>query len=388
SISDTTIQLLLGGGVDQRWLLPILVLARAIDLNVKTATKVFGERRTVELAGYFCACCRHFEGLLRELKVSQELPEDADQAWLLLHSQTIIGNSLLEAEQFYPLMDRYMSELTLYINRELEELPNTVQLPRLPLGRNCRQRKSIWDLSGWRPLPKEIERAWASRNFTEAMVASLAYFRSHANDGVQVRVGKLFCIEGLHRNRTCAADPLNQNLVNEGIRLLTRACASARGKQRTSVAVWLLRFLLEPDRPKALADNDLARRMFCMVSTAYRERGMDGMVAYLKGGILWLEGDERSALNCFWEAKNFGKGSCGSDWISLLRRASVLGGKISLRRRDQFLKLAKLEGIFSDKVHSRMNQRSGLVTYAEFSETFWKTFYPFSELKQTSRPAN
>jgi len=144
-------------------------------------------------------------------------------------------------------------------------------------------------------------------------------------------------------------------LLDEAARLLGVAHKHAKGVQKTRYGIELLRFLLQPHRPKAKAERPLAWRLYRVAAEFYQASGRNGSSEFLHGCLLWLEGNEEQAMRAFSKAAKFGRASCGEDWIWLLRFAPILARKVSKRALDRFLKVSELEGVLHGESSPKAN---------------------------------
>ena len=136
-------------------------------------------------------------------------------------------------------------------------------------------------------------------------------------------------------------------VLQEARRLYQAAHARAEGSEKIEIGIRLLRFLLQPQRPKSKSDHRLARRLYGAANKFYRQANRHGSAYCLYGCLLWLEGDKQRALAALLNAAEYGRASCGGeDWIWLLRFAPMLAEELS-RKRDlnSLVKLADHEGV-------------------------------------------
>jgi hypothetical protein len=360
--SDGTIDQIVKGSAATSHLLIMLVLARAVDRNVQYALRFFGHRPGLRLFRWFALCFRHFVSLLR--KLGSALPKEQEWAWLFWQSQTIMGNTPVEADRFYPLMDPFMSELARKITSELDRTTPAGKLARLPRTPGDLQGGS-WPEVASASLPIPIEEQLGKRDFCGTVRESQFLFGQQVDLHEAERVGSLLCNlahaswdPALPTSPMLPSHDAALQLFREGTRLLELALDHATSNQKPRIAIQLLRLLLEAHRPKTVTERKLARRLFRLADNYHRLNRREGASAYLLGCLLWLEDKEREAVQAFSRARELGKESCGPDWVWLLRIAPVLAERVSRREFKRFMKLAELYGVFS----SQPFPRTGLVT--------------------------
>ena len=196
--------------------------------------------------------------------------------------------------------------------------------------------------------------------------------------GFEIRIQPIFLFQNpIH--------PFGQALLNEAVRLLHFVYLNADAERKNEVAIDLLRLLLEPFRPKQIGERPLARSLMDELETYYRRAGRKGSATLLRGRLLWLEGQERSALRMFQDAMNAGKESSGGlDWIWLLRWGTVLADKLAAKQvLKRFQKLAQVYGVFSQESAPRTNCLVNELRYQDFKAGFIALFKPFPKQLST-----
>lgn len=328
-----------------------LVLARAIDHNVQDAIKEFGEMQTLKLIKYFRLSFDHFRLLLRHLDA--ELPNNDQQAWDFLQSQTFTGNTPFEAEHYHPLTEPYLNSLAKKISAELEQTDKYGSLPDIPTTKSDFNGGRFPDLN-YQGSPLRIMGAVQKSDFAGMVAASQSICSPALSRPAEAaRLGKFFAHLGLNAFR---ADIVGSGLIrsendaalvlNEALRLLRLAHAKSRGNAKGEAAICLLRFLLQPHRPKKKGERELAQKLYSVVANYYQASNRDGSAAFLHGLLLWLKEDEQRALRMMRKAAGFGRASCGEDWIWLLRYAPILAEKLSCKHDQNFFrKLGEHEGV-------------------------------------------
>ncbi len=385
NVSDATISLIAWGSRKTADLKIMLVLARAIDRNVKTATKHFGQKKASELVDFYGRWFAHFKQRLSDLDRDPDFPkDDAEASWQLLQSPTFTGNTPVEWRRFYPLMDPFMSELARHISDELSSLTSARRFPALPqvLGQCDIGRFSMPNST---PLPLEIEERIQMKDVSGAVEVSESLFnRDRKDPALAASVGRFFCKRGLMtfdpNQAGCSVSPSREDaakLMSEGARLMRLAHAQAGGRQKADCADQFLRFLLQPHRPKHREDRELARAFFGDVEKEYGKAGREGSAAYLRGCLLWMEGEDAEAVNAFLGATRMGNGSCGDDWVPLLRLGVILAEGAFPRQLKRFLKLAELHGVFGGHGSPRTDALAAEMRYEEFAAEFRQSFQVF-----------
>ena len=374
---------ILKGCPDDPTLRAKLVLARAIDWQVQNAIETFNETQALKLVKYFRLSFDHFQHLLRHLDA--ELPKDDQQAWDALQSQTFTGNTPFEAEHYYPLTEPYLNSLAKKISAELERVGRYRHLPDIPTSKGAFNQGEFAALN-YQRLPLRIEEDVQKSDFVGAVAASQSLCPSTSSRPAEAaRLGAFFAHLGLDVFR---ADTVGNGLIrsenealpvlNEALRLLRLAHTKSRGSAKTMAAICLLRFLLQPHRPKKKEERELARKLYSVVANYYRESNRGGSAAFLHGLLLWLVEDELRALRMMRKAAGFGRASCGEDWIWLLRYAPILAEKLS-RKRDQnfFRKLGDHEGVTHGESAPRTRQLLTEWKHRTGTERFKMTFKLF-----------
>ena len=350
--SIAKVRQIIGGCPNEPDLQAKLVLSAAIDRNVHKAVSAFGPEHALSLVKYFSLAFKHFSELLKSL--TDELPTDDDKAWIALQSQTFTGNTPFEAEQFYPLTDPFLHALGRIISAKLAGADRRGRLTAIPAGPSAFGRGSF-PKSTYHRLPVSVELAFQKRDFQAAVVASQAIYPSaSAHSAEAARLADFFAKLGLDALKPELAgrgpiptEPASEVFLNEARRLFQASHARSEGREKTEIGIRLLRFLLQPQRPKAKSDRPMARRLYRAANKFYRETNRHGSASCLYGCLLWLEGDKQRALAALLNAAEYGRASCGGeDWIWLLRFAPMLAEELS-RKRDlnSLVKLADHEGV-------------------------------------------
>jgi len=167
-------------------------------------------------------------------------------------------------------------------------------------------------------------------------------------------------------------------VLREALRLLSLAHAKSRGNAKKSAAVYLLRFLVEPHRPKTREDHVLALELCRVVAQHFKAVNREGSATFLQSILLWLDGDEKRALRLMRRAAEFGRSSCSEDWIWLLRYAPILAEKLA-RKHDQnyFIKLANHEGVTHAESAPKTIRLLAELKQHDTAAKFRVTFKPF-----------
>lgn len=350
--SSAKVRQILGGCPNEPDLQAKLVMSAAIDRNVHKAVSAFGPEHALSLVKYFSLAFKHFSELL--ISLAEELPADDDKAWIALQSQTFTGYTPFEAERFYPLTDPFLHALGRIISAELASADRRGGLTAIPAGPSDFDR-GHFPKSTYHRLPASVELAIQHGDFQAAVVASQAICPSaSAHSAEASRLADFFAKLGLDALKPELAGrgpipskPEGEAVLNEARRLFQAAHARSKGREKTEIGIRLLRFLLQPQRPKAKSDRPLARRLFRAANKFYREANRHGSAARLYGCLLWLEGNKQRALAALLNAAQYGRESCGwEDWIWLLRFAPMLAEELSRKRDLNYLvKLADHEGV-------------------------------------------
>lgn len=329
-----------------------LVLARAIDRMVQGARKAFGAYQTVKLVKFFRISFDHFTQLLRQLHA--ELPSDEELAWQALQSQTFTGNTPFEADRYWPLTDIYLHGLARKISAELQKAKNDGRLAYVPTSQK-KFREGAFELSGWTPIPDGIHEGVRSGDYRAAVNASQSIVTNRSPNPKQMAsIADFFSHTALMAydpdTSRCALVPIESDLpyvLEEAGRLFDLAFQKAKGVEKTEFGIKHLRFLLAPQRPKTKAERPLAWRLYRVADKFYRESGRSGSSKYLLGCLLWLEGNEKRAVQAFLSAIEEGRASFAEyDWIHLLRYAPILARRTSSKRGlNRVLKISELEGV-------------------------------------------
>ena len=338
-----------------------IVLTAAVDRILRGATDEFGADETLRIVKFFTLTFHHFRRLLQRLDT--ELPKADEEAWLYLQSQTFTGNTPFEAERFYPLMEPFLARLAQIISAELESAGRRDNLPRIPTQASDFKRGHFAKLQ-YQPLPISVERAMQNGDFAAAVVASQSVYPQSSSDPLEAaRLARFFSKIGLGAFDTSVAgrglippEFETAMILSEAFRLFRFAHAKSRGVPKTLIGVKLLRFLLQPQRPKLQNERPLARKLCRVADKFYRESNRHGSALFLRGCLLWLEGNKRHSLHTFRKAADCGRASCGEDWIWLLRYAPVLAEELS-RTYDlkYFKKIADREGVTYKQCSSTHN---------------------------------
>lgn len=361
-----------------------LVLARAIDSNLRQASNEFGVERAIELAKEFSLVFRHCHGLLYGLRA--ELPKDNAAAWQWLDSPTFTGNTPFDAERIHPLIDEFMGKLAQRISAELQQLRRGSALTHAPTTR-AETRRGRFDVPHDCFLPDEIHEAIRHSNYPSALSASQALFSTKRGaPGEAARVGR-FLIRAVNdaSDRSGEAHPLDPpanerpDVMAEGVRLLQLARSKSGGRTRSHYDACLFRLLLDPRRPKTQLEHALARKLAPKVMRFYRETGLPGSADFLIGLLCWLEGQVEESMRHFEAAAQGGRSSCGEDWITLLRLAPILAESTSRRTRrlNHFRKLSKIEGVLHGEASAKTNLLLREIRQREGVSSFNMSFRPF-----------
>jgi hypothetical protein len=384
--SGATFQQILAGCPADIALHAQLALALAIDRNVQTAKDEFGEAQTLKLIKYFGLSFAHFRHLL--LRLDAELPGDEVQAWGYLQSQTFTGNTPFEAERFHPLTDPFLNILARKISAELQGASRSGELAPIPVTKNDFKAGRFPELNH-QGLPIPLMQAVQNRDFGAAIATSQAIFPTGSAWSRDLpRLASFFAHLGLNAFRAelsgggmirSEADAMT--VLDEAFRLHSLDYAKSQGKQKTMAAISLLRFILQPHRPKKKPDRELARQLHSNVVGYFRDTNREGSAAFLQSLLQWLEDDKPAALRTMRQAANFGRASCGEDWIWLLRYAPILS-EILARKNDQkyFEKLAAHDGILHGETAPKTRQLLKEWNSRVGQNTFKLVFKPFPEV--------
>lgn len=243
-----------------------LVMARAIDWHVQDAIEAFNETQALKLVKYYKLSFDHFQHLLRRLDA--ELPKDDQQAWDALQSQTFTGNTPFEAERYHPLTVPYLNSLAKKISAELERVGRYGNLPDIPTTRSEFNKGRFTGLN-YQGLPLRIAEAVQKADFAGVVAASQSLCPSTSSRPAEAaRLGNFFAHLGLDAFR---ADTAGNGLIrseneavlvlNEALRLFRLVHIKSRGNAKTMAAICLLRFLLQPHRPKKKEEREMARKL-------------------------------------------------------------------------------------------------------------------------------
>ncbi len=361
-----------------------LVLARAVDRNVRAAIKAFGGDGALKLIKYFTLSYRHFNHILQQLDA--ELPKDGPTAWQRLQSRTYTGNFPFEAERYHPLTEPYLSSLAQNISTELETAHRSGQLAPVPTSRR--------DFRGGRfqpaetaMLPTGIHEAVRNGAYTAAIAASQKTFQSGCRSvGAAVQTGTFFAdvalwaIDGNNTPGPLIPDKNDAPMVlQEAARLLNLAYENSEGVLADESAIRYLRFLLAPNRPKARDERLLARKLYQIAAKRCSNLGHTGSARFLHGLLLWLEGEEAAALRAFKMAVKCGKATCTErDWIQLLRYALLLSETMKSKRSMNFFrKIADSDGVTHGEAAPRTSQFAKALKLEKEKFRFSMKFQPF-----------
>jgi hypothetical protein len=360
-----------------------IVLAAAIDRSLRDAIEEFGPDQAVNIVKFFTLAFHHFRRLIQRLGC--ELPKEDEGAWLYLQSRTFTGNTPFEAERFYSLTEPFLARLAQIISAELECPGGRGNLPRVPTKVSDFKRGHFAKLEH-QPLPISVERAMQEADFAAAVAASQSIYPQSSSHPVEAtRLAKFFSHIGLGAFDTNMAgkglippEIEARAILGEAIRLFHLAYGKSRGIQKTLIGIKLLRFLLQPQRPKLKEEQPLARKLHRMAEKFYNESNRHGSALFLRGCLLWLEGKRRQALHTFRKAADCGRASCGEDWIWLLRYAPILAEELS-RRYDlkYFKKIAEREGVTHKQSAPRTSQLMQEWKQRSDMNNFKVTFKPF-----------
>lgn len=360
----------------------MLILARAIDRNVQMASDFFGPENALKLVKWLALSYGYFRHLPR---LRWELPTENGSAWLQVSSRTFIGNTPMDSEWYYPLTDQFGCELARKINVELGCSGANGRLAEVPQTEGDLA-SGQWSKLNYKPLPEAIERHLGARNFSGAVNAAKSLFASGMSQAHALRIGNNFGHLGRMaydpelKGKACSpSEEDGQALVTEAVRLLHFVYLNADAEGKSKATIDLLGLLLEPFRPKQIADRLMARSLVDELEIYYRQIGRKGSAMLLRGRLLWLEGQERIALRMFQDAVSAGKEySGGLDWIWLLRWGMVLADKLAAERLlTRFQKLAQAYGVFSQESAPRTKCLVNELRYQDFKAGFIASFKPF-----------
>lgn len=364
--------------------LPVLVLARAIDRVIQDSIAYFGHEPTLCLLRYFALSLNFFRSTLSQ--IGQKLPPDKDSAWLWLSSYTFTGTSPVTAQRLNPIFEPYLNKLAAHITDELLDADPNGSLTAIP--------QTPEDLLGgeWRTFgdcfpPDGIHEGLRQNDADAVIRASKAFFRRRANLQRASLQAWHLCQIGLERS-----DPRwsgrrvwqfseagAQALMDEGVRLFQLVIKDGQPSDSINATIELLRFLLVPYRPKRPEERGLARSLFRTVDRHYQTIGCNGSALFIRGNLLWLEGDRHAALKAFSAAASHGKHSfVERDWPEFLREAPVLAEALSRKRElKRFATLAERFGIFSGEPAPRTQIMLSHIHYQTFRDGFNSSFKEF-----------
>ena len=358
---DTAINRILDGCDGDDQLGAKLILARAIDRCIGDACRRFKLKQTIALVKYYRLMFDHCQQLMQTLQPDLAGKDDVE-AWLLLQSMTFTGNTTFDNERVHPLTDLYMVKLGSLISSELGQ-GNIATCPSMRTEMRRAQFKPLL----FQPLPTDIHEAVRSGKYLAAIELSRRMFPSGSSESdLAAHVGQFFGgVAMLVYELPSLVNPLKPRhadaprVMAEALRLQELAYETSTGMQRLQHATSLLRFLLEPQRPKTRMERLLAWKLLRIVAKHYRSVGRHGSAHYLLGCLRWLEGEENEAVKFFRLAVDCGRASCGEDWIWLLRSAPSLAKSTgSKQARKLFLRLSNHEGV----LHKQSARKTGIIS--------------------------
>jgi hypothetical protein len=404
--SDATIGLLVRGTDAVPHLRLMLVLARFIDRCVRDARKVFGDGLALELLDYFVLCFVHFRGVLKQVRAEVSAsPHDkvqefrfnstgegvpiipateAERVWLRLNSPTDMGNTPGQWARFLPLMDMHMVELARRINTELHQTVRSKELSFVP-----RDYDELND--GHYPfriptaIPEAIEKAPLHGSVRAAVEASQRIFCGHVNLAAAITAKQRFEFLGLGTfvvtadGRPGFCSPEDAALAElECNRLFQLIYEQAPERHRPRLALQLLKYLIEPSRPKTTADRKLARALFKVVSKPMRQRKQRGALLYFTGCLHALDSEHKKALKAFTEARKLGRESCGKFWVDLLRAGMLMADSVGAKQEQKnFAKRAGMIGLFTNDATPRTNEMKAQMRAEHYLRAAAAAFKPF-----------
>lgn len=404
--SDATIGLLVRGTNSIPHLRLMLVLARFIDRCVRDARKVFDDGLVLELLDYLVLCFVYFRGVLAQVRkevaastvdkvqklrftpsgesVAEMPTSESARVWLWLNSPTFMGNTPVQHERFYPLMDEYMNELPRKINAELVRTVLRGELSLLP--RDATELNGgRWRIPSYAQIPEEIEGAPIRATVKAAVEVSQRVFCGRVNLAAAIAAKQRFEFLGLGTfvvtadGRPGFCSPEDAALAElECKRLFQLIYEQAPERHRPRLALQLLKYLIEPSRPKTSADRKLARALFKVVSGPMRQRKQRGAVHYLTGCLHALDKEHKKALKVFTEARKLGRESCGKCWVDLLRAGMLMADSVGAKQEQKnFAKRAGITGLFTNDATPRTNEMKAQMRVENYLRAAAAAFKPF-----------
>ena len=385
--SDATLKLIIESSPAVPHLRLNLVLARGMDRCLRDARKVLDDEQLVCLLDYFRLSFTHFCSVIKQVRFEIP-PAEKDKLWLWLGSRTFMGNTPGHSDRFYPLMDDYLNELARKINDELHQTAQTGKLQPMPRN-EAEMNSGTWSFRAPVPIPETIESAPIRASVTAAVADSGRCFHGQIDLTAATRARRTFEFLGLGSFVTLAEK--RPALCNEADAKLAEAeCkrlhhliyAQTLPPGRPQAALYFLKYLIEPYRPKADEDRELAHGLFKVAGKFLRQSGHEGAVQYLQGCLYALQNNHKRALRSFVSARKLGHESSGEFWIDLIRVGLVTAERVnSVRERKNFSKHARLYGIFSNDATPRSNEMQTQMREDDFRHTWTTAFNPFPRSK-------